>query len=70
VFSHSDAEWNYWEMTSYLIPGKELISFGIYGISGGVTERTYVDDWVLNMVPAPTGLVLLSLGLLGNRRRC
>ena len=57
-------------MTSYLIPGRELISFGIYGISGGVTERTYVDDWVLDVVPAPAGLVLLSLGLLGTRRRC
>lgn len=69
VLSHPSAEWNYWEMTSYLIPGKELISFGVYGVSGGVTERTYVDDWVLNVVPAPAGLAVLSLGLLGSRRR-
>ena len=66
---HYNAEWNYWNMTAYLTPGKELVSFGIYGVSCGTTERTYVDDWVLNVIPAPPSLVLLSLGLLGVRRR-
>jgi len=70
VASHPDAEWNHWEVTSFLVPGKELISFGIYGVSGGATERTFVDDWVLNVVPAPAGFVLLFPVLWATRRRC
>jgi hypothetical protein len=66
---HSNSNWNYWDMTAYLQPGKELISFGIYGVSGGETERTYVDDWVLDVIPGPGGLVVLSVGLLCARRR-
>ncbi|MDY7107763.1 MAG: hypothetical protein SYC29_03920 [Planctomycetota bacterium] len=69
LLDHFDSEWNYWDMTSYLQPGKELISFGIYGVSGGATERTYVDDWVLDVIPAPGVMPLLGLALLGVRRR-
>lgn len=69
ILFHSNGEWNYWDVTSFLAPGKELVSLGLWGVSGGATERTYVDDWVLEVIPAPASLTLLSLGLLGVRRR-
>jgi hypothetical protein len=69
ILFHPNDAWNYWDMTAYLASGKELISFGVYGVSGGATERTYVDDWVLDVIPAPAGLVVLSIGLVGARRR-
>ena len=60
--------WDYVDATAWLDPGKELISFGVYGVSGGTTERTYVDDWMI-YVPEPSALLLLGLGGVAALRR-
>jgi hypothetical protein len=60
--------WDYVDATIWLDPGKELISFGVYGVSGGDTQRTYVDDWTL-VIPEPSTAVLLGLAALGLYRR-
>jgi len=42
----------------------------VYGVSGGDTQRTYVDDWKLMVIPEPASGLLLGLaGLALGRRR-
>jgi hypothetical protein len=61
--------WDYVDATGWLDPGKQLVSFGVYGVSGGTTERTYVDDWKI-IIPEPSAVLLLGLGgALAFRRR-
>ena len=60
--------WDFINATAWLDPGKELISFGVYGVSGGTTERTYVDDWKV-LIPEPASGLLLGLAVLALYRR-
>jgi hypothetical protein len=66
-----DNNWNFNDVTGFLTPGKSLTAFAFYGyIGGGPNEdRTYVDDFVLNVVPTPSAAVLLGLGALSAARR-
>lgn len=65
-----NGSWEFIDATGWLDGGKSLVSFGVYGISGAMpTERTYVDDWTLNVVPEPASLVLFGLAPLILRRR-
>lgn len=66
-----DNNWNYNNVTGLLTPGKFLTGFALYGyIGGGPNEdRTFVDDFILNVVPAPGAAALLGLGALARRRR-
>ncbi len=60
--------WDYIDATGWLDAGKSLVSFGVYGVIGGNTQRTYVDDWTLDVIPEPTTLVLLAAAALFRRR--
>jgi hypothetical protein len=60
--------WDYVDATGWLDAGKSLISFGVYGVLGGSTQRTYVDDWTLDVIPEPTTLALLTVAALFRRR--
>lgn len=52
-------------------PGRNPLTIHLYGyIGGGPNEdRTFVDDFILNVVPAPGAAALLGLGALARRRR-
>jgi hypothetical protein len=72
VVFQPDNNWNFNDVTALLQPGKFLTGFSIYGYigGGGNEDRTYVDDWTLNVVPAPGAAVLLGLSAFaGSRRR-
>lgn len=72
VVFQPDNNWNFNNVTSLLVPGKFLTGFSLYGYvgGGGGEDRTYVDDWVLNVVPTPGSVAVLGLsGLVGLRRR-
>jgi hypothetical protein len=72
VLFQPDNNWNYNNVTALLTPGKFLTGISLYGyVGGGANEdRTYVDDWVLNVVPAPgSALLIIAAGLAARRRR-
>ena len=64
-------QWVKFDMTADLDPGKFLVSIGVYGVNGGgPIDRTYVDDGVVDVIPAPGAAARLGLGgLLAARRR-
>jgi hypothetical protein len=45
------ADWQFFDVTGLLAPGKNLTTFGLYGyIGGGEDEdRSYVDDWTVSI---------------------
>jgi len=70
VVFQPDNNWNFNDVTSLLVPGKFLTGFSLYGYIGGGEDRTFVDDWVLNVVPTPGSAGVLGFaGLIGLRRR-
>jgi hypothetical protein len=62
IVSLSTSNWEFFDVTSSLEAGKELIGFSVYGYVGGspAEDRTYLDDVTLSVVPVP-GAVLLGL---------
>lgn len=61
--------WTKVDMTSFLDPGKSLVSFGVWGYQGGgpLEDRTYIDDVIV--YPEPSAALLLGLlGLMLRRR--
>lgn len=68
VFS-SSTDWQMFDVTSMLTPGKSLSGFGIYGYqlgSGTADDLTRLDDVLMSTssVPEPGSLVLLASGLV------
>ena len=61
----STADWEFFDVTSYLEAGKDLVGFSVFGYSGGspAEDRTYLDDVTLNVVPVPGAVLLGLLGL-------
>lgn len=62
IVSLSTTDWEFFDVTSSLEVGKELIGFSVYGYTtgGSPNDRTYLDDVTLSVVPVP-GAVLLGL---------
>lgn len=67
-------DWQFFDVTSHLSPGKELVGFSIFGYSygGPMEDRTYLDDVTLSVaIPAPGAIALGGVGvtLVGWLRR-
>lgn len=62
-------DWEFFDVTNQLAPGKELTGFAIWGYMGGPKgpDRTYLDD--VRVIPEPAMLSLLVLGGLAMARR-
>jgi len=62
------SDWELVDVTSNLAAGKKFAGIGIFGHAGGCPEecsvRTYVDDVTVSVVPEPTSVALVGLGLL------
>ncbi len=47
TFSHNSSDWTFFDATSQLDPGKELVIAGMWGYAGGGPDedRTFIDDY-------------------------
>lgn len=61
-------DWKFFNLTSNLLPGKNLNGFSIYGTSA---LPAYLDDFSIRLIPEPTSAVLAAAGVvaLAVRRR-
>ncbi|TCI02393.1 PEP-CTERM sorting domain-containing protein [Corallincola luteus] len=70
IVNLTTSDWEFFDITSWLVAGKELTGFGLYGYSGAGPDedRTYLDDVTISYsaeVPAPGILALFALSILG-----
>ncbi|MCX5647404.1 MAG: hypothetical protein NTZ17_22395 [Phycisphaerae bacterium] len=63
IFPLSTSDWEFFDVTSQLSPGKELVGFSVWGFysGSGSESRTYLDDVTLRTVPVPVP----AAGILG-----
>jgi hypothetical protein len=65
AFNLSTTDWEFFDVTSSLEAGKDLIGFSVYGYVGSneIEDRTYLDDVTLSVVPVPGAVLLGWIGL-------
>jgi hypothetical protein len=61
----STPDWEFFDITSWLISGKQLVGFSVFGYwsSDPAEDRTYLDDVTLEVIPAPGAALLACIGL-------
>jgi hypothetical protein len=57
-------EWQFFNITNRLAPGKDLTGFSVYGFDGTGTPRSHLDDVTATVVPEPGALALSAAGAL------
>ena len=57
-------EWQFFNITNRLTPGKDLTGFSVYGFEGTGTPRSHLDDVTATVVPEPGTFALSVAGLL------
>lgn len=64
-YNISTPDWEFFDVTSQLSAGKELVGFSVWGYSDGPQgeDRSYVDDFTLIVIPAPSAIILGSIGV-------
>jgi hypothetical protein len=49
-------DYQFIDVTASLDPGKSLNGISVYGFNGGISGRTFVDNFVIEVVPEPVGI--------------
>lgn len=71
----SGSEWEFFDVLSFLAPGKTLTGFSVFGYSGGsdAPDLTYLDDVIIDVgiVPEPASwtMMIAGFGLVGGTMR-
>jgi hypothetical protein len=60
------SNWDFFNITANLTPGRHLTGFSIFGTSPG---PAFMDDFTINVVPEPTGLALALTAIAGAAAR-
>ena len=66
VIQGSTSDWAQFNVTSHLTPGAHLTGFSIFGTSPG---PAFLDDFVINAIPEPSGVVLSVVAFVGTALR-
>jgi hypothetical protein len=69
LYFPTDGNWHVVDVTANVDTTKVLSGIRIFGVSGGDTQRTFVDDVQVDAVPEPATMAALGVGAMAFLRR-